>query len=106
MYDAYETTYGIHDHGRNSDDMALIRWRPAEDIEAFDPTTERMVMFYNASVLKYSGITFDRFMELPRHRQETIALACQEVMRLELEEQKRAAERLEEEKRKIAAGRG
>ena len=81
--------------------MALVRRRDAENIEAFDPTTERLIMYHNAGVLKYAGITFSDFMDLPRHRGETIALACQEVMRLELEEKRKQEEKLEAEKKKL-----
>lgn len=97
MADAYEGTYGIHDHSQKTD-LAIVRKHPAEDIEVFDPTTERLILYHNAGVLKYSGIKFDDFLNLPRHRGETIMLACQELMRLELEDKKRAAEALEKEK--------
>ncbi len=100
MQDAYETTYGIHDHERQSDHLALVRKRPAEDIEAFDHTSDRLTMFHNAGVLKYTGITFDNFMDMPRHRGDTLMLACQEIGRKELEEREKAQKRLEEEKGK------
>lgn len=100
MQDAYETTYGIHDHGLQSDNLALVRKRPAEDVEAFDYTTGRLMMYYNAAVLKYTGITFDKFMEMPRHRGDTLMVACQDLAKKEAEERERQQREMEEEKRK------
>ena len=100
MFDAYEVTYGIFDHSKKTD-MAIVLKHEAEDIEVFDPTTERLILYHNAGVLKYTGITFDRFLELPRHRGETLMLASQELMKQELEEKRKAAAALEEEKQKL-----
>lgn len=101
MQDAYETTYGIHNHELQNDHLALVRKRPAEDVEAFDYTTDRLMLYNAAGVLKYTGITFDRFMDLPRHRGDTLMLACQDIAKKELEEQAKAQQRLEEEKAKL-----
>lgn len=100
MRDAYETAYGIHDHARKTDDMALIRWRPAEDIDAFDPTPERMKAYHAAQVLKYTGIPFDRFLELPRYMGEMYIQSCMQILKDEVEARQKELDRLEEEKRK------
>jgi hypothetical protein len=100
MRDAYETTYGIHDHARQTDDMSLIRHRPAENIDLFDPTPERMKAYHAAQVLKYTGITFDRFLDMPRYVGEMYIQSCLQLLKEEVEARQKELDRLEEEKRK------
>jgi hypothetical protein len=101
LRDAYETTYGIHNHASASDDMALIRWRPSEDINVFDPTPERLKAYHACSVLKYTGITFERFLDLPRYRAEMYLISCQELLKEEIAAKEAEERRLKEEKDKL-----
>lgn len=100
MRDAYESTYRIHNHATDNDPLALVKHYAAEDIDAFDPLQERLEAYNNAGVLKYTGTTFDVFMQYPRYRGDSIILACLKLMKKEVEAKEEAMRRLEEEKRK------
>ncbi len=69
LRDSYETTYGIYDHNQPAaaHPFALILQHWNENTVTLGPMHERMRQYIDGQILKYFGLPFDQFMELPTY---------------------------------------
>jgi hypothetical protein len=68
MRDVYETTYGIWDHGQDSDEdlLSLVAHRAAEDTgPEVGLLYERIRQYDEREILKTFGLDLVQFLELP-----------------------------------------
>lgn len=68
MRDVYETTYGIWDHGQDSDEdlLSLVAHRPAEDTgPEVGLLYERIRHYDEREIYKHFGLDLVQFLELP-----------------------------------------
>lgn len=66
----YETSFGLYDHNHSDESrhpLALVRMHPQEDAWTGSFMVERMKQFEERNVHGRFGMSFDRFLELPRH---------------------------------------
>lgn len=78
MLHRYETDYGIYDHDNDSPDnyYSLVAYHPTEDIAFGDLLYERLDQYMEARVKYYTGLSFDEFMDQPRHMVQRILDRC------------------------------
>lgn len=67
LRDVYETTFGIHDHSRETeaDALSLVAMREAEDIGSGGLQYERIRQYHEREIKKYWGLNLVEFLDLP-----------------------------------------
>lgn len=66
----YETDYGIYNHDTSNfeeNPLALIRMHPKEDAYTGSRLAERLRQYHERHVYDVTHMSFDKFLELPRH---------------------------------------
>lgn len=83
----YDEECGIYDTSTVADGpFALVSLHEAEDMSLADPYDRELDKFLNANVLKYTGTTWDKFLELPRDKCEKLLQRCDALANKEAEE--------------------
>lgn len=84
LLENYDIHFGIFDHSMYKDrPFSLIELHPAERLDYVDPLYELMERFAEKDVFKHYGMSFDKFVELPRDRVEKIFEICDKLNRKE-----------------------
>mgnify|MGYP000137228693 FL=1 len=63
----YETEYGIFDHDKTDDSLAVMLMHEAENPLAFSMTTRRMVEYFDKEIEKFYGLSYTDWLRLPRN---------------------------------------
>lgn len=67
LLESYDIYHGIYNHGDStSKPLALVELHTVEDFKRVNPLYELFRTYVSSEVLKYTGIPYDRFIELPR----------------------------------------
>lgn len=68
LRESYEQVFGIFDHRNDVSgrDLAVMGLHPAEDAHTPSLLYERIEQYFEKDVFKYTGLTPERFLELPR----------------------------------------
>lgn len=65
--DAYETQYGIFDHGGpDAGPLSLVEYRPKEDVSEYGTLYRTFYQYHLYEVQKEWGLSIAEFLELPR----------------------------------------
>lgn len=92
--DAYETQYGIFDHGSPSaGPLALVEYRPKEDVTEYGALYRTFYQYHLYEVQKEWGLSVTDFLSLPREY-------CALILRISSE---KAARMTSETERQIQA---
>lgn len=71
--ECYDEYFGIYQtSGQGHSNYALTALHNAEDLASVDPFDVYLERYLAANVLKYTGISFQEFLKLPRDRAEAI----------------------------------
>jgi len=76
-YDEYFGVYESSSQGQSP--FALVAMHEAEDLAAVDPYDVYLERYLAANVLRFTGISFQDFLKLPRDRAEAILSRCDAV---------------------------
>jgi hypothetical protein len=79
LRERYETTYGIFNHDMPLAEprpLAVVAMHPKEDVLVGSLLYERLDQFIDKDVFKYTGLAWDRFLELPHYQCERILELC------------------------------
>lgn len=78
--ECYDDYFGIYsDSSQRDSPYALIAMHEAEDPAMVDPFDVYLERYLVANVLKYTGMSLDTFLTLPRDRAEAILKRCDSV---------------------------
>jgi len=67
LSESYDIQYGIFDHNLSVDQpYSLVELHDKERLDRVSPLYELMRVFVEKKILKHFGISFDKFIELPR----------------------------------------
>lgn len=65
--EVFETMYGTNDHSDTSRPMSITEHSPSDDPCYYnDQLAERLKEYVNLDILKYTGLSFDEFINRPR----------------------------------------
>lgn len=85
LQEKYETVFKIYDHDRDdAHPLALVTLHKAENTSLGSPYKKRMREYAMNGVLKYFGLSFTEFLDLPRDILEDILEASREEQRKEV----------------------
>ena len=76
-YDEYMGIYANSQHGDSN--FALVAMHDPEDVAAVDTYDVYLEKYLVANVLKFTGMSFDKFLLLPRDRADAILKRCDTV---------------------------
>lgn len=78
MLHRYETDHGIfnHDKDLSNNYLSLVAQHPTEDTSFGDLLYERLEQYMDARVNHYTGLSFNEFMDNPRHFVQRILERC------------------------------
>lgn len=78
--ECYDDYFGVYaDSSQRDNPYALIAMHEAEDLAMVDPFDVYLERYLVANVLKYTGMSFDTFLTVPRDRAEAILKRCDSV---------------------------
>jgi hypothetical protein len=85
LRDQYEVKYGIYDHTREdaAHPLQLVFQHWSEDTVTNGELHERIKRYIDLDIFKYTGIPFDRFMELPTYEGRLIIDAISQKIKKE-----------------------
>lgn len=87
IQEIYDEETGIYETSTVSEgQFSLVSLHEAEDMSLADPYDRELDKYLNANVLKYTGTTWDKFLELPRDKCEKLLLRCDALANKEAEE--------------------
>lgn len=87
IQEIYDEECGIYESSTAADGpYALVSLHEAEDMSLVDPFDREMDKYLNANVLKYTGITFERYLEFTRDKCEKLLLRCDALAEKEAKE--------------------
>lgn len=70
--------------------LSLVSLHESEDMSLVDPFDRELERYLNANVLKYTGITFDQFLNYPRDKTEKMLVRCDSLATKESKEAEEA----------------
>lgn len=98
--------YGLYNYNRkDAHPLAAVMVHPAEDLSHQTPKRRLLKRYRAASVLKHTGIPFDRFQLLTRSEVEDILAECVEADQKELSTNERMQREMEELSGQVSIGR-
>lgn len=75
--ECYDDYFGIYESSsQGQSPYALIAMHESEDLAAVDPFDVYLERYLVANVLKFTGLTLEAFLKLPRDRAEAILKRC------------------------------
>lgn len=78
--ECYDDYFGITTNStQGNSNYALVAMHEPEDLALVDPYDVYLERYLVANVLKYTGMSFDTFLKLPRDRAEAILKRCDAV---------------------------
>lgn len=78
--ECYDDYFGVYKHSTQSESpYALVAMHEPEDLAMVDPFDVYLERYLVANVLKFTGITFQDFLALPRDRAEALLKRCDTV---------------------------
>jgi len=80
MLHRYETDYGIYNHDQADPTKyySLVAFHETEDLSIGDLLYERLEQYMEAGVKQYTGLSFNEFMDYPRHMVLRILERCRQ----------------------------
>ena len=102
LRDRYETFFGIYNHDADTGQrpFSLIALQQAEDFSLIDPIKLKTDLFIDRDVHKYTGLSIDKFFDLPTFRCSEILEACAKRKK----EESKAAQNVQNQLNNIKAG--
>ena len=79
LSDIYNQISGIYGPNSANDPAALIGMNLPEDPILFDPTYDKIDLFFDVGVAKHTGMSLDNFLRLSREYSDYIALKCRKL---------------------------
>lgn len=79
----YETVYGVFDFTRTGTGLQSVAVHPSEEYYRNNILENRLRDFKALEINKHYGINFNEYMQLPRHRIETINRIIKESIKIE-----------------------
>lgn len=77
LLESYDIHHGIFRHGEIANrPLALVELHEKERLQNVNPLYELFRSYNDLDVLKYTGIPFDRFIEMPRHITKQLMTEC------------------------------
>ncbi|MNB58647.1 hypothetical protein D3C87_364500 [compost metagenome] len=78
--ECYDDYFGVYEQSsQGMSPYALVAMHEAEDLALVDPFDVYLERYLVANVLKYTGMSLDTFMKLPRDRAEAVLKRCDNV---------------------------
>lgn len=74
----YDELWGIHDHSKDDyNPFSTVGLHPAESLYGDNTIFEKRLLIYiEKGIQKYTGLTFEEFLDYPRHYQEILIRVC------------------------------
>lgn len=84
LLENYDIHYGIFNHGMYEDrPYSLIEMHDTERFDTVNPLYELMEKYVEKNVLKFFGMSFDTFIEMPRDRVNKMFEICDTMTKRE-----------------------
>lgn len=78
--DCFDETFEILSNSSQSEsNFASVCMHETEDMSLIDSYDVWLTRYMEANVLKYTGITYDKFLMLPRDRAEAVISKCESL---------------------------
>lgn len=75
----YDELWGLHDHSRDDNPLSQVLLFEQESLFGNGNTIEnRLKIYIESEVSRFTGMTFPEYMNLPRHYQDIIIKVCNE----------------------------
>ncbi len=78
--ECYDEYFGIYQNSsQGNSPLALVALHEPEDLALADPFDRQLDRYLAANVLKYTGMDFKTFLQLPHYRAEVVLRRCDEI---------------------------